>query len=152
MPVAGADELPGIFHRADASLRRQRDFGWFYRVGHKPSTRWTLPFQFFLPLYRRHGVVHAQHLMITGHNLACPARLAVVEKDEIFDEVEETLVGQHAVEQYFGVNVASVCLVTALPLAKMLPLAGDGAVARAVAVADYQKGIVVKGVGDAVLV
>src|SRR5262245_56096575 len=90
--------------------------------------------------------------MITGHNLARPARLAVVEEDKIFDEVEETLVGQHAVEQHLGVNIASVCLVTALPLAKMLPLAGDGAVARTVTVADHQEGAVVKGMGNAVLV
>jgi hypothetical protein len=90
--------------------------------------------------------------MITGHNLACPARLAVVEENKIFDEVEETVVSQHTVEQHLGVNIASVCLVTALPLAKMLPLAGDRAVACAVAVADYQEGVVVEGVGDAVLV
>src|SRR5262249_15828981 len=35
---------------------------------------------------------------------------------------------------------------------KMLPLTGDGAIACAVAVADHQKGVVVKGVGNAALV
>ena len=60
--------------------------------------------------------------------------------------------GQHTVEQYPGIDIASVCLVAPLPLAKMLPLAGDGAVARAAAVADHQEGVVVEGVGDAVLV
>ena len=90
--------------------------------------------------------------MIAGYNLARPARLAVVEENKIFDEVEETVVGQHAVEQHLGINIASVCLVTALPLAKMLPLAGDGAVACTVAVADHQEGVVVEGVGNAVLV
>src|SRR5262249_31113496 len=122
------------------------------RVGNEPPFRWKLPFQLFLTLYRRHRVVHTQYLMVTGHNLARPARLAVVEENKIFDEVEETVMSQHAVEQYLGVNIASVCLVTALPLAKMLPLAGDGAVACTVAIADHQEGVVVEGVGDAVLV
>src|SRR5215831_1997270 len=90
--------------------------------------------------------------MVTGHNLARPARLAVVEENKIFDEVEETVVSQHTVEQYLGVNIASVCLVTPLPLAKMLPFAGDGAVARTVTVADHQDGVVVEGVSNAVLV
>src|SRR5512145_480086 len=152
MHIVFDNELPGIFHRADTSLRRQQDFRWPDRVGNEPSLRWKLPFQFFLPLYRRHGVVDTQHLMITGHNLARPTRLAVVEENKIFDEVEETIMGQHTVEQYLGVNIASVCLVIALPLAKMLPLTGDGAVARSVAVADHQKGIVVESMGNAVFV
>src|SRR5437867_13020789 len=90
--------------------------------------------------------------MVTGHNLTRPARLAVVEEDKILDEVEETLVSQHTVEQNLGIDIAFVCLSTPLPLAKMLPLTGDGAIARSVAVADHQKGVVVKGVGNAVLV
>src|SRR5262245_25140728 len=90
--------------------------------------------------------------MVTGHNLARPTQFAVVEENEIFDEVEETVMSQHTVEQHLGVNIASVCLVAPLPLAKMLPLAGDGAVACAVAVADHQEGVVVKGMGNAVLV
>ena len=43
-------------------------------------------------------------------------------------------------------------LVEPLPLGEMLPLAGDRAVAGAVAVADDQEGVVVEGMGDDVLV
>src|SRR2546428_3188749 len=89
--------------------------------------------------------------MVAGHNLTRSARLAVIEEKKIFYEVEETVVGQHTVEQHLGVDITFVCLVAPLPLAKMLPLAGNGAVARSVAVTDYQKGVVVEGVGDAVL-
>ena len=47
---------------------------------------------------------------------------------------------------------ALVLLVVALPLDEVLPLAGDRAVAGLVAVAHHQEGVVVEGVGDAVLV
>src|SRR5262245_10043943 len=122
------------------------------RVGNEPPFRWKLPFQLFLTLYRRHRVVYTQHLMVTGHNLARPTRLAVIEENKFFDEIEETIVSQPTGEKHHGFNIASVCLITPLPLAKMLPLAGDGAVACAVAVADHQEGVVVEGVGNTVLV
>ena len=54
--------------------------------------------------------------MVTGYNLARPARLAVVEENEIFYEVEETVMGQHTVEQHLGVDLASVGLIAPLPL------------------------------------
>ena len=49
-------------------------------------------------------------------------------------------------------TLALVALVVPLPLGEVLPLAGDRAVAGAVAVADDQEGVVVEGMGDDVLV
>ena len=60
--------------------------------------------------------------------------------------------GQHAVQQHLGFDTPLVPFVLALPLGEMLPLAGDGAVAGAVAIADDQEGVVVEGMGDDVLV
>ena len=49
-------------------------------------------------------------------------------------------------------HAALFALVIALPFGEMLPLAGDRAVAGAMAVADDEEGVVVKGVGDDILV
>ena len=87
--------------------------------------------------------------MVAGDDLASPAGLAVVEQDEIPDQVEEAVLGEHAVQQDLGFHAALVFLVVALPLGEVLPFAGDGTVAGAVAVADDKEGVVVKCVIDA---
>ena len=83
--------------------------------------------------------------------LRVPPGPAVVEQDEVLDQIEQPLLGQHAVEQRLGVHASLVLLGVALPLDEVLPLAGDRAVAGLVAVAHHQEGVVVEGVGDAVL-
>ena len=118
----------------------------------QPFLRRKLSLQLLLPPDRRHRVVHAQHLMIAGHHLARRAGLAGVEQDEVLHDVQQPVMGQHAVEQHLGLHTALVPFVLALPLGEMLPLAGDRAVAGAVAVADDEEGVVVEGVGDDVLV
>ena len=89
--------------------------------------------------------------MVAGHDLARAPGPAVVEQDEVLDEVEQPLLGQHAVEQRLGIHAPLVLLGVALPLDEVLPLAGDRAVAGLVAVAHDEEGVVVEGVGDAVL-
>ena len=70
--------------------------------------------------------------MVARHHLARRARLALIEQDEVLDDVEQPVVRQHAVEQDLGVHAALVRLVEPLPLGEVLPLAGDRAVAGAV--------------------
>ena len=119
---------------------------------HEPFLGRKFQLQLLLPDHRRHRSIDAQHLVIARDHLARGARLAVVEQDEIFDYVEEALVGQHAIQQHLGFHTALVRLVLPLPFGEVLPLAGDGAIFRTVAVRDDQKGVVVEGVGDDILV
>ena len=90
------------------------------------------PLQRLLPRDRGHGAVHAQHLMVARHHLARGAGLALVEQDEVLDDVEQPVMRQHAVEQHLGLHAALVRLVEPLPLGEMLPFAGDRAIAGAV--------------------
>ena len=48
--------------------------------------------------------------MIARHDLARPARLAVVEQDEVLDEVEQPVLRQHAVEQHLARPAAPLSL------------------------------------------
>jgi hypothetical protein len=79
-----------------------------------------------------------------------PPGPAVVVQDEVLDQIEQPLLGEHAVEQRLGVQARLLVLRIALPLDEVLPLAGDRAVASLVAVAHHQEGVVVEGLGDAV--
>ena len=90
--------------------------------------------------------------MVTSYNLPRAARAAIVKQNEVLDEIEQPLFGQHAVEQSFGVHPAFVLLCITLPLNEVLPLAGDRPVTRPVAIADYQESVVMERVGNAVLV
>ena len=63
--------------------------------------------------------------MIARNDLARDAGLAGIEQDEVLHEVEQPVVGEHAVEQDFRFHAALVALVLALPLGEMFPLAGD---------------------------
>ena len=112
--------------------------------------RGKTPLQLFLPHDGHHGVVDAEHLVVPRHDLACAASTAIVEQKEIFDQVQQTLLRQHPVEQRLGIHAGLVFLGVALPFDEVLPLAGDRAVAGLVAVAHHQEGIVMEGVGDAV--
>ena len=78
------------------------------------------------------------------HYLANGTGLAGIEQYEVFQDVQQAVLGQHAVEQHLGSHIASVGFVQALPFAKVLPRAGDGPKTRVVPVADDQEGIVVK--------
>ena len=89
--------------------------------------------------------------MVAGHDLARAPGPAVVEENEVLDEVEQPLLGQHAIQQRLGVDTPLVLLRVALPLDEVLPLARDRAVAGLVPIAHHEQGVVVEGVGDAVL-
>ena len=117
----------------------------------QPLCRRELPLQLLLPHDRRDGAVDAEHLVVARHDLARAAGPAVVEQDEVLDQIEQPVLRQHPVEQRLGIQARLVLLVVALPLDEVLPLAGDRAVAGLVAVAHDQEGVVVEGVGDAVL-
>ena len=90
--------------------------------------------------------------MILPNHFAGGTRLAVVEQDEVLYDVQQPVMRQHAVQQHLGVYIALVRLVEPLPFGEVVPLAGDRAVAGAVAVRDDQESVVMEGVGDDVLV
>jgi hypothetical protein len=89
--------------------------------------------------------------VIPRHDLPGSTWFAVVEQNEVLDQVQEPLLGQHPVEQRFRIQSRLGFLGVALPLDEVLPLAGDGTVAGPVAVADHQESVVMECVGDAVL-
>jgi hypothetical protein len=89
--------------------------------------------------------------MITGYDLAGAPGPAVVEQDEVPDEIEQPILCQHTVEERFGVEASVVLLRVALPRDEVFPVARDRAVAGCIAIAHDEKGVVVEGVGDAVL-
>ena len=124
-------------------------------LDHAPSQAFfgrELALQLLLTQDRLHRVVDAEHLMIARDDFAGSAGLAVIEEDEILDQIEQTPVVQHAIEQHLGIEAALIALIETLPFGEVLPLAGDGAVARMVAVADDQECVVVEGVGNDVLI
>ena len=118
----------------------------------EPLTGGKLALERFLPDHCRHRLVHTQQLMVARHHLAHRAGLAGIEQNKILHNVQQPVLGQHAVEQYLCRHISHVFLVQALPLAKVLPSAGDGAKTGVVAVADDQERIVVKRMRDDVLV
>ena len=61
--------------------------------------------------HRPHGAVDAEHLMVARHHLARGAGLALVEQDEVLDDVEQPVMREHPVEQNLGVDAALVGLV-----------------------------------------
>ena len=90
--------------------------------------------------------------MVARYHLARGTGLALVEQDEVFDQVEQPVRAQHAVEQGDGGQVALVGFLLPLPFVEVLPLAGDRAVAGLIAVRHHEEGVVVEGMGDHVLV
>ena len=111
-----------------------------------------LQLQLLLPRHRRHRLVDPHHLVVACDHLPRRARLALIEQDEILDDVQQPIVRQHAVQQPLGIQAALVCLVEPLPFSEMLPLAGDRAEAGVVAVRNDQEGIVMEGMRDDALV
>jgi len=82
-----------------------------------------------------------------------PPGLLAVEQNEILHQVQQLVVREHPVEQPLRVHAAfAVVLVQPLPFREMVPAARDRAVAGAMAVADDEKGVVVKRMGDDMLV
>ena len=59
--------------------------------------------------------------MVARHDLARAAGLAVVEQDEVLDEVEQPVLRQHAVEQHLGIDAALVRLVVAASTRRSAP-------------------------------
>ena len=102
-------------------------------------------------LHGHNRTVDAEHLVVARHYLARAARSAVVEQDEVLDQIEQPLLGEHAIEQRLRIQTRLVRLGVALPLDEVFPATRDRAIARLVAIAHHQKGVVMKGVGDAVL-
>ena len=114
--------------------------------------RRELSLQLLLARHGSHRPVDPQNLMVSRDDLAGGARLAIVEQDEVLHDVQQPVVGEHAVQQYLGVQAPPVCLVEPLPLREVLPFAGDRPVAGAVPVRNDQEGVVMEGMGDDVLV
>ena len=90
--------------------------------------------------------------MVARYDLARATRTAVIEKDEVLDQIEQPVLRQHAVQQDLRVQAPLAALIVALPLNEVFPTARDRAVAGPVAVAHHQEDVVVEGVRDAVLV
>ena len=68
--------------------RRPRFQRQFDHAMTKPRTRRELLFQFLLPDHRIDGTVDAEDLMVASDDLACGSGLALVEQNEVFDDVE----------------------------------------------------------------
>ena len=113
---------------------------------------WKLPLERLLPHHCRHRLVHAQQLVVARHHFAHGPDLAGIEQNKVFNNVQQAVFGQHAVQQHLGGHAAHVFFVQPLPLAKMFPGAGDGAKTRVVPIAHNQKSIVVKRMGHHVFV
>ena len=90
--------------------------------------------------------------MVTRHHLAHRSGLAGIEQNEVFDNVQQPVFRQHAVEQHLGGHAALVLFVQPFPFAEVLPLAGDGAITGVVAIADDQKSVVMKRMGHDVFI
>jgi hypothetical protein len=118
----------------------------------RPTLRWKPALELFLTKHGFDGVVDSKHVVIAGYDLASTSRAAVVEHDEVLDQVQKPVLRQHPFKQRLGVHTALVPFRIAFPLDKVLPLAGDRAIPRFVAVAHDKKCVVVKGVSDAVLI
>ena len=111
----------------------------------EPAAR-TLPF-----LHGAHRPGHAEVLLVLGDHLDQPLA-AVVEQDEVLEQVEEVRLGAHPLEQRLHVHDAGFVLVEALPLAEVLEGRRVAADARVHAVAEHHERVVMKDVGDGVLV
>ena len=61
--------------------------------------------------------------------------------NEVLNDVQQPRFVQHPIEQHFGVHVARVAFVQALPFREVFPLTGDRAVAGAMTVADDEKSV-----------
>ena len=134
-------------------LRGYTRFEWqFHDAPPQAPLRRELQLQLLLSRHGRHRPVDAQHLVVPRDDFPRGARLALIEQDEVLDDVEQPIVRQHAVQHHLGVQAALVRLVEPLPLGEVLPIAGDRAVAGAVAVRHDQKGVVMEGMGDDVFV
>ena len=83
--------------------------------------RRELALQLLLPHDRCHGAVDAEHLVVARHDLARGAGLALVEQDEVLDDVEQPVLRQHAVEQHLGIHAALVRLVAAASIRRNAP-------------------------------
>ena len=108
--------------------------------------------QLFLLLHRGDRVVHAHDLVVTGNDLPHAADATVIKEHEVFDDVEQAMLGEHAIQQRHSIKSGCVILTVALPLGEVIPLAGDGAVSSFVTIADDEKRVVMEGVRDTVFV
>ena len=66
-----------------------------------------------------YGRVHAQVLVVLGHNLH-GLLAAVVEENEVFEDVEEVFFAENAAQQRLHLDRAAVLLFQALPLLEKL--------------------------------
>ena len=126
----------------------RRGFEDFDGAGGEAVIEGEFAFELFLALDGGDGLVDAQELVVAGDDFAGGPGAAGIEEDEVFEDIEEAGLGEHAVKEDFGFDAAEVSFVEAFPFGEVVPFAGDGAVAGAVAVADDEEGVVVEGVGD----
>ena len=141
-------------HRQCRQIRHGRSrFKWQLHdaMSQAPLGR-KLLFQFFLSRHGRHRPVDTQYLVVSRDDFPRGTRLALVEQDEVLDDVQQPVVGEHAVKHHLGVQAPLVRLVEPFPLEEVLPPAGDRSVTGAVPVRHDQEGVVMEGMGDDVLV
>ena len=102
-------------------------------------------------LHGAHRPGHAEVLLVLGDHLDEPLA-AVVEEDEVLEQVEEVRLGAHPLEQCLHVHDAGFVLVEALPLAEVLEGRRVAADARVHAVSEHHERVVMEDVGNGVLV
>ena len=95
--------------------------------------------------------VHAEILLVLRDDLDRPVA-AVVEEDEVLEEVDEVGLRADALEKRLHVDDAGLVLVEPLPLPEQLERGRPGAESGVDAVAEHDEGVVVEDVGDGVLV
>ena len=98
-----------------------------------------------------HRTVHAQELVVAGHDLD-GALARVIEQDEVLEQIQEIALVAQALEQGFHVHRAGFGLFQPLPVVEMLVLAAQRAHLGLAAVGQQQEGVVVEQMRDGVLV
>jgi hypothetical protein len=143
--ICGRDDILGGLRRTLGSQQRR-----FLRnaILDQAPLWWKLAFQLLLANDRGDGLVDTQDLVVTGHDLARSARFALIEQDEILDDIEQSILRQHAVQEDLGVEVPLLLLVISLPFREVLPSAGNRPKLGSVAVADNQHSIVMENLRD----
>ena len=100
---------------------------------------------------RFHGLVHAEILMIAGHNLR-RMTAGMIEEDKVFQQVKEILLFADTAQHGFQADRALIILFQSLPLVEEFILAAEGADPGIHTVGEHHKGIEPEQLGHRVLI
>ena len=95
------------------------------------------------------GLVHAQELVVLGHDLFRGTG-GLIKEDEVLHQVDEVRLVADALEHRLHVDYSGVVFVESFPLVEVPPLAGDRPNLPRFAVGEHHDGVVVEEVRDGV--